>query len=71
MTGCTIEEASKLICCQDIASDRGTYRSCRGKICMAWRWVIEREGPTIGPGKYSPGKLIQTDRGYCGLAGEP
>ena len=48
---------------------------CIGSRCMAWRWHYEpglpvSAVPGMSNGPIVEGAPIQTDRGYCGLAGK-
>lgn len=50
---------------------------CFASYCMAWRWVFEpveyggSSTEIVWAGQGKPPTHIQTDRGFCGLAGKP
>ena len=59
----TEDEAKKKYCVHQITSDQSAPK-CDGSLCMAWRWIRERDYGKIADGTATP-------KGYCGLAGKP
>ena len=47
---------------------------CIGSVCMAWRWGQKRnpDWDPLNNGLHSPAAyVVDTERGFCGLAGRP
>lgn len=66
----TVNEAKKMACCkvQAYRESGGLITvACLGATCMAWRWEVRGEKITEKGDRAD----IRTNRGYCGLAGEP
>lgn len=51
------------------------HARCIGSACMSWRWtqIVDPTWapPRTAPACFMPGPTVQSDRGYCGLAGNP
>lgn len=48
--------------------ERGQEETCMASGCMAWRWARELKVFEADPGLSAE---VITDKGYCGLAGQP
>ena len=63
--GHTEEEVVRYLACP-AALMSGSYDTCNGSKCMAWRWIMQNTSMQGAVPHWE-----RSDRGYCGLAGKP